>query len=53
MPALRDEHRTELRAFAQRAELLAIAGWQQGPYRAMRQNGLLQLIGISPDVILQ
>jgi hypothetical protein len=53
MPALRDEHRTELRAFAQRAELLAIAGWQQGPYRAMRQNGLLQLIGISSDLILQ
>ena len=30
-----------------------IADWQQGPYRAMRQNGLLQLIGISPDLILQ
>ncbi len=30
-----------------------IANWQQGPYRAMRQNALLQLIGISPDVILQ
>jgi hypothetical protein len=53
MPALRDEHRAELRGFAQRAELLAIAGWQQGPYRAMRQNALLQLIGISPDMILQ
>ena len=27
--------------------------WQRGPYRALRQNALLQLIGISPDLILQ
>ena len=25
----------------------------KGPYRAMRQNALLQLIGVSPDLILQ
>jgi hypothetical protein len=53
MPALRPEHRDELVTFARRAELLAVAEWQQGPYRAMRQNALLQLIGISPDLILQ
>ena len=52
-PALRDEHRAELLDFARRAESLVIATWQNGPYRAMRQNALLQLIGISPDLILQ
>ena len=36
-----------------RSEKLVIANWQKGPYRAMRQNALLQLIGVSPDVILQ
>jgi hypothetical protein len=52
-PALRDEHRAELLDFGRRVESLVSAPWQQGPYRAMRQNALLQLIGISPDVILQ
>ena len=52
-PALRDEHRAELLEFARRSEKLVIANWQKGPYRAMRQNALLQLIGISPDLILQ
>ena len=52
-PALRDEHRAELLDFARRSEKLAIAKWQQGPYRALRQNALLQLIGVSPDLILQ
>jgi hypothetical protein len=52
-PALRNEHRAELLDFAQRSEKLAIAKWQQGPYRAMRQNALLQLIGVSPDLIMQ
>ena len=32
---------------------LITANWQRGPYRAMRQNALLQLIGVSPDLILQ
>ena len=38
-----------------RAQMLrgVAADWQRGPYRAMRQNALLQLIGISPDLILQ
>ncbi len=52
-PALREEHRAELLDFARRSEGLILAGWQKGPYRALRQNGLLQLIGISPDLILQ
>ncbi len=52
-PALRPEHRAELLAFARRAEQRVVAGWQKGPYRAMRQNALLQLIGVSPDTILQ
>lgn len=52
-PALREEHRAELLDFARRAEAKITAQWQQGPYRAMRQNALLQLIGVSPDAILQ
>jgi hypothetical protein len=52
-PALRDEHRAELLELAKRSEKLIVANWQKGPYRAMRQNALLQLIGVSPDLILQ
>jgi hypothetical protein len=52
-PALSEEHRAELLDFARRSEGLIVASWQKGPYRAMRQNALLQLIGISPDTILQ
>ena len=52
-PELRPEHRAELLAFAQRAEALITASWEKGPYRALRQNALLQLIGISPDLLLQ
>jgi hypothetical protein len=52
-PALREEHRAELLDFARRSEKLATADWEQGPYRAMRQNALLQLIGVSPDLIMQ
>jgi uncharacterized protein (DUF1800 family) len=52
-PPLREEHRAELLDFARRSEKLATDDWQQGPYRAMRQDALLQLIGVSPDLILQ
>ncbi len=52
-PPLRDEHRAELLDLARRTEGLVVADWQQGPFRAMRQNALLQLIGVSPDQILQ
>lgn len=52
-PALRAEHQAELLDFSRRSEKLIVANWQKRPYRAMRQNALLQLIGISPDLILQ
>jgi uncharacterized protein (DUF1800 family) len=52
-PGLREEHRSELLDFSRRTENLIGASWQKGPYRAMRQNALLQLIGVSPDLILQ
>ena len=52
-PELRPEHRAELLAFAQRAEALITEKWQRGPYRALRQDALLQLIGVSPDLVLQ
>jgi hypothetical protein len=52
-PELRADTRAELLDFARRAEAKITASWQRGPYRAMRQNALLQLIGISPDLILQ
>lgn len=52
-PALRAEHRAELLDLAKRSESLIVANWQKGPYRAMRQNALLQLIGVSPDLVLQ
>ena len=52
-PELRPEHRAALLAFAQRAEGLITASWEKGPYRGLRQNALLQLIGVSPDLLLQ
>jgi uncharacterized protein (DUF1800 family) len=52
-PTLRDEHRNELLDLGRRSESLIVAGWQKAPYRAMRQNALLQLIGVSPDLIMQ
>jgi uncharacterized protein (DUF1800 family) len=52
-PEIREEHRAELLDLSRRAEKLILANWQKGPYRAMRQNALLQLIGVSPDLILQ
>jgi uncharacterized protein (DUF1800 family) len=52
-PEVRPEHRAELIAFAQRSEALATEKWQRAPYRGLRQNGLLQLIGISPDMVMQ
>jgi hypothetical protein len=52
-PEIRPEHRAELLDLSQRSEKLIVANWQKAPYRAMRQNALLQLIGVSPDLILQ
>jgi uncharacterized protein (DUF1800 family) len=52
-PELREDTRAELLDLARRAEKTITASWQRGPYRAMRQNALLQLIGVSPDLVLQ
>jgi uncharacterized protein (DUF1800 family) len=52
-PELRPEHSAELLDFARRCEGQITASWQKGPYRALRQNALLQLIGVSPDIVLQ
>jgi hypothetical protein len=52
-PELRAEHREELLDFSRLSESLILANWQKGPYRALRQNALLQLIGVSPETILQ
>ena len=50
---IQPEHSAELLDFARRSEALVAANWQKGPYRALRLNGLLQLIGVSPDLVLQ
>ncbi|HEY2052565.1 MAG TPA: DUF1800 domain-containing protein [Solirubrobacterales bacterium] len=52
-PELRPEHSAELLDFARRTEGLITATWEKGPYRALRLNALLQLIGVSPDLVLQ
>lgn len=52
-PELRQDTYAELLDLARRVEWTITAKWQRGPYRAMRQNALLQLIGVSPDLILQ
>lgn len=51
-PPLPDAERSELLEFATRSEDLAGAG-QQGEFRRLRQAGLMQLIGVSPGVVLQ
>jgi uncharacterized protein (DUF1800 family) len=52
-PELRPEQQAALLAFAQRSEALITLPYQRAPYRGLRQNALLQLIGISPDLLLQ
>ncbi len=52
-PEMRPEHRAELLAFAERAERLITADWEKTSYRGLRQNALLQLVGVSPDLLLQ
>jgi uncharacterized protein (DUF1800 family) len=51
-PPLRVEHHDELLRFSRNAWTGVVAGWQQAPARAMRQNALRQLIAISPDLQL-
>jgi hypothetical protein len=52
-PEVRPAHRAELLDFAQRTEAMIAASGQPGPYRGLRQNALIQLIGVSPDLVLQ
>ncbi len=52
-PEVRPAHRAELLDFAARTEGLIAASGAPGPYRGLRQNALLQLIGVSPDLVLQ
>lgn len=51
-PALRAEHQQELVSLSDRVAGRITDDWQQGPYRALRQNALLQLIAVSPDMQL-
>ena len=46
--ALRAPHRAA--RFANSARSLSLANWQNSPYRALRQNALLQLIAVCPDM---
>jgi hypothetical protein len=48
-PVLTDDTKGALLQFARTCLPAAMASWQQGPYRAMRQNALRQLIVTSPD----
>jgi len=51
-PPLRAEHQRELVSLANRVNGQIADEWQEGPYRALRQNALLQLIAVSPDMQL-
>jgi hypothetical protein len=48
-PSLTDETAAALLAFATNVLPATLASWQQGPYRAMRQNALRMLILTSSD----
>jgi len=49
-PALTKQTRRELQRFAKRVEEVATEDWQQGTYRALRQNALRILIVMSPEL---
>jgi hypothetical protein len=51
-PALRAEQQTELLNFSANAwkPYVSLATWQADSYRSLRQNGLRQLIAVSPDL---
>jgi hypothetical protein len=51
-PPLRKEQQNELVRFSNNAFPGVLADWQQGPYRAMRQNALRQLVAVGPDLQL-
>jgi Protein of unknown function (DUF1800) len=48
-PVLTDDTTGALLQFARTCLPATMASWEQGPYRAMRQNALRQLIVTSPD----
>ena len=48
-PVISAQLRSELDVFAAAAVPAGLAGWEQGPLRAMRQNALRHLIVASPD----
>jgi uncharacterized protein (DUF1800 family) len=48
-PVLTDDTKGALLQFARTCLPATMASWEQGPYRAMRQNALRQLIVTSPD----
>ena len=48
-PVLTADTRASLLEFARTCLPATMASWEQGPYRAMRQNALRQLIATSPD----
>jgi uncharacterized protein (DUF1800 family) len=52
-PEVQPAHRAELLDFARRTEAMIAASGRPGTYRGLRQNALLQLIGVSPDLVLQ
>ena len=49
-PSISPKTRSELQRFASRVESVATADWQQGTYRALRQNALRILIVMSPEL---
>ena len=51
-PAMRAEHQKELISMSNRIRGRITEEWQDAPYRALRQNALLQLIAVSPDMQL-
>jgi hypothetical protein len=48
-PVLTDDTKGALLQFARTCLPATMASWEQGPYRAMRQNALRQLIVTAPD----
>jgi Protein of unknown function (DUF1800) len=51
-PPFRKEQQNELVRFSNNAFPALLANWQKGPYRALRQNALRQLIAVGPDMQL-
>ncbi|MDX6662228.1 MAG: hypothetical protein QOG09_330 [Solirubrobacterales bacterium] len=49
-PTITSATRSQLTSFAQAAQDAAVADWQRGTYRALRQNALRLLIATSPDM---